>query len=469
MSTPASTTNPWQQSYDHHVPQSFDAPSHVLTTFLAQAARDYPEATALFFKGTRLSYRAVNDMADAVAAGLRARGFKPGDRAVLLMPNIPQFVFCYYGILKTGGIVVALDPLAPEPILEAQLADCGAQTVFVMSQYYATLKALQAAGQTRVQAIIVTYLKTYMSTQARLRFRIRQEKREGHGIPLRDGDTALADLVALHKRYPLPQLALSGDDRALIQYARYTEAPSDEAAPNGAIGLHRNVAANVYQLRTWLPDAQMASHIIMAAIPLCHPYGMVAAMHLGIALAATLILIPDVSDLTEILRAINKHGSTIFLGTPPIYTALNNNPAVAKGEYDAGAIRYHFSTPTLLPETKLRFEELTGRTIITGYGLRAGHAVTHVNPIFGLAKSGSIGLPLPGIRCKIVNVDDPTQALDVGEIGMLAVQGPNIMPGYWEQPEATAAILHDGWLLTGTLMEMDEQGYFYIRDRAHTG
>ncbi len=466
MSTPALTDKPWQQSYDHHVPQSFGAPSHALTTFLEQAARDYPEETALIFKGTRLRYREVNEMADAVAAGLHARGFKQGDRAVLLMPNIPQFVFCYYGILKAGGIVVALEPHATERELEAQLADCGAQTAFVMSQYYATLKAVQAAGQTRVQAIIVTYFKTYMPTQARLRFGLRQEKKAGHAVPLRDGDTAFADLVALRKRYPPPQLALTGDDIALIQYGKSTVASSTVASPSGAIGLHRNLVANVYQLRAWLPDTRMASHTILATMPFCHTYGMAAAMNLGMALAATLILIPDALALTEILSASAKYEPTIFLGEPAIYRAINNNPAVAKGKYDAGSIRYHFSGPTLLPpEEKQRFEVLTGRTIIEGYGLRECHAVTHITPILGLAQTASIGLPLPGIACKIVDVDDATQELGVGEIGALALRGPNVMPSYWEKPEATAAVFHNGWLLTGTLAEMDEQGYFYLHDR----
>ena len=326
MSTSISADKPWQKSYDHHVPQSFDAPSHALTIFLEQTARDYPEETALIFHGARLRYREVNEMADAVAAGLHARGFKQGDRAVLLMPNIPQFVFCYYGILKAGGIVVALDPLATERELEAQIADCGAQTAFVMSQYYATLKAVQAAGQTRVQAIIVTYFKTYMPTQARMRFGLRQEKKEGHAVQLRDGDTAFADLVALRKRYPPPQLARTGDDIALIQYGRRTVVSSDEASSggaisNGAIGLHRNLAANVYQLRAWLPDTRMASHTILATMPLCahlwdgrsHESGHSAG---GNVRSLSLMRL----DLPEILSAIAKYAPTIFLGEPAIYT-----------------------------------------------------------------------------------------------------------------------------------------------------
>ena len=456
---PTSTDQPWLLSYDHHVPHTFDAPSHALTMFLEQAAYAHPEQTALIFKGTRLSYGEVNEMADAVAAGLHARGFKTGDRAALLMPNIPQFIFCYYGILKAGGIVVALDPLASTDELTAQLADCGAQTAFVMSRYYDRLKRIQATEQTRVLAIIVTYFKTHLPTRARIRFGLLQEKKEGHAVELRDGDTPLADVIALRKRYPPPQLALTGDDTAVIHYG---EGKAD--SPIGAIGLHRNLVANVYQLRAWLPEQAMATHTVLTAIPLCKPFGMMGALNLGIALAAALILLPDVQHWAEILRLIAKHEPSIFWGEPETYAAIVDSPALAKGNYDSGSIRYHFSGPARLdPEIRPRFEALTGRTIIAGYGLRTGHAITHMNPIFGLAQPASLGLPLPGIECKVVAEDDPTNTLGVGEIGQLAVQGPNVTTGYWGKPKATTAAFQDGWLLTGETAEMDERGYFYAR------
>jgi long-chain acyl-CoA synthetase len=295
----------------------------------------------------------------------------------------------------------------------------------------------------------------------RILFTLAKEAKEGHRVDIQPGDMAFQDFLAAGLKLPRPNVSVSGDDMALLQYTGGTTGLS-----KGAVGTHRGLVANTEAAQLWLPDLKEAGEIILTAIPLFHSYGMVAAMNLSISVSGTMIIIVNPRDQKDVLGSINKFRPTIFPGVPAMYVAINNNPDVAAGKYDIRSIRVCLSgSAPLLKETKQRFEELTGGKLVEAYGLTEAHVASHANPINGRNPAGSIGLPLPGVDCKIVDAEDGTKELGVNEIGELIIKGPSIMKGYWNMPTETENCLRDGWLFTGDIARMDEDGYFYIEDR----
>jgi long-chain acyl-CoA synthetase len=452
---------PWLKAYDPGVPSTLEYPDVPLQALLDRSAEKYPDHTALIFRGYRIAYAELSRITDDIAAALVANGFKKGDRAVVYMPNIPQFVMAFYGIMKAGGIVIATNPLYSERELEHQLADCGAETVFVMSSFYEKLKRVQSTGKTKVRRIVVAQVKSYLPPVMRLLFTLVKEAKEGHRVTLQPGDMYFQDLLAAGRQAPRARVDVSSEDVALLQYTGGTTGVS-----KGAIALHRNLVANTCLVDSWLTDLEESKEVILTAIPLFHSFGLIVAMSLGIFAAAQIVLIANPRDQKDLLGSINKYRPTIFPGVPAMYIAINNNPDVAAGKYKIDSIRVCVSgSAPLLLETKTRFEELTGGKLVEGFGLTEAHVVTHCNPIYGENRPGSIGLPMPDIEARIVDAETGDQALPVGEIGELVVRGPSIMKGYWQMPTETANALRDGWLFTGDIARMDEDGYFYIEDR----
>lgn len=459
MSSPYAA-KPWLKHYDEGVPATIDVPDYPVHHFMTEAARNYPESDAIIFKGRRISYRQLNELTDAVAAALTASGFKKGDRAVIYMPNTPQFVIAYYGILKAGGIVVATNPLYTERELEHQLEDCGAETVFVMSLYYNQLKNVVRKGHTHVKRVIVTSIKEYLPTHLSILFGLLKEKKEGHYVVPETGDMWFQDFLALGRRSPKPAVKVTGDDIALLQYTGGTT-----GLAKGAIGLHRNLVANTLALQTWI-DWTPGKEGFLAAIPYFHVYGMVTALIFAVSVAGHQIIIPNPRDQKDLLSSINKYQPAIFPGVPALYNAINNNPDVAAGKYNIRSIRACISgSAPLLLETKRRFEELTGGTLVEGFGMTETFVATHANPIKGVNKEGSIGIPLPNVESRIVDVNDGVTEMPVGEEGELIIKAPTVMQGYWNKDEETKNALRDGWLYSGDIAKMDEDGYFFITDR----
>ncbi|MFW6184323.1 MAG: long-chain-fatty-acid--CoA ligase [Chloroflexota bacterium] len=451
---------PWLQQYDEGVPERIEVPDYPLQEFLKSSAKKFPDETAIIFKGHKIDYRELDALTDAVAAGLAANGFQKGDRAAIYMPNTPQFVITYYGILKAGGIVVAVNPLYTERELEHQLSDCGADTVFVLSLYYDQLKRVHKAGNTQVRRIIVSNVKEYFPAPLKLLFTLVKEKKDGHRVTLETGDVWFQDFVDAGRQLPAPDVSVSGDDTALLQYTGGTT-----GLAKGAIGLHRSLVANTLMLRAWLPDLDEGQEVVLTAIPLFHSYGMNTAMNLAVAMAGAMVIIVNPRDLSDVLSSINKYKPTIFPGVPAMYIAINNNEDVIAGKYDLKSIQACISgSAPLMLETKTRFEAITGGKLVEGYGLTEAHVATHANPVHGENRAG-IGLPLPGVDCRIVDPEDGDREVPVGELGELVLRGPSTMTGYWEMPTETANALRDGWLYTGDIARMDEDGYFYIEDR----
>jgi long-chain acyl-CoA synthetase len=450
---------PWYKHYDKGVPHKIDYPQVPLFNLLEESARKYPDQPCTIFKGAVITYKEMNAITDSLAGAMAKLGVKKGDRIGLFMPNTPQFVMVYYAILKAGGVVVATNPLYTPPEIEHQVNDAGIEIMFVMSNFYKTIKAAQP--KTKIKKIVVTNLKETLPPVLRLLFTLAKEKKGGFRVDLEPGDVWLQDLLSQHKPEDRPKLKITADDTALFQYSGGTTGIS-----KGAIAMHRNLVANTLQIKNWMTNLNEGKEIVLMAIPLFHVYGMVAGMNFALAAGASMVMVPNPRDLHDVLGTIKKYRPTIFPGVPTLYNAINNHPDVVAGKIDLSSIKACISgSAPLLRETKEKFEALSGGVVFEGYGLSEAPTATHCNPLLGENRTGSIGLPLPDVDCKIISLDDGTTELPIGEIGELVIKGPQVMKGYHNMPTETANTLRKGWLYTGDIARVDEDGYFYIVDR----
>ncbi|MGA9532132.1 MAG: long-chain fatty acid--CoA ligase [Anaerolineales bacterium] len=452
------TDRPWLDHYDPGVAKHLEYPDIPLHEFLEQAADEHPDRACTIFKGGEISFREMDDLTDRLAGALADLGVQKGQPVAIFMPNIPQFIMAFYAILKAGGVVVATNPLYTPREIEHQLKDSGAEIMLVMSSFYETVK--KAQPNTHLRKLIVTNVKEYLPGLLRFLFTLTKEKKEGHRVELAAGDLWLQDVLKSYQPSDRPDIDIGPQDTALFQYSGGTTGLS-----KAAVATHYNLVANTLQLRSWLPDEGSEGKVLMA-IPLFHVYGMVAGMSYAISAAATEVMVPNARDLKDLLENIDKYHPTVFPGVPTLYNAINNQPDVVAGKYDLGSIQACISgSAPLMRETKERFEELTGGNLVEGYGLSEAPTATHCNPIHGENRTGSIGLPLPDVDCRIVSLEDGVTVMEPGEIGELTIKSPNVMKGYHNMPTETANSLRDGWLYTGDIAKVDEDGYFYIVDR----
>jgi long-chain acyl-CoA synthetase len=457
---------PWLARYDKGVPQSFDIPLVPLFHFLEESARKYPDRACTIFKGAVISYREMNALSDSIAAALVDMGVKKGDRVGIFMPNTPQFVMIYYGILKAGGVVVATNPLYTPPEIEHQSSDAGIEYMFVMTNFYETIK--KAQPKTKIKKMIVTNLKETLPPVLRLLFTLAREKKGGFRVEggLRDGDIWLPDLLARYKGASKPKLEIAPDDTALFQYSGGTTGVS-----KGAVATHYNIVADTLMIKSWMVNLEEGKEVTLMAIPLFHVYGMVAGMNFSMAGGGTMVMVPNPRDIPDVLENIHKYKPTIFPGVPTLYNAINNRPEVKEGKVSLRSIKACISgSAPLMRETKETFEALSGGKVFEGFGLSEAPTATHCNPLLGENRTGSIGMPLPNVDAKIISLDDGETILQTGEVGELIISGPMVMKGYHNMPTETANTLRtlkDGrtWLFTGDIARMDEDGYFYIVDR----
>lgn len=450
---------PWLKRYDEGVPHHIDYPQKSLVYLLEQAAEKYPNTACTIFKGARISYQEMNRLTDRLAAGLASLGVKKGDRVGLFMPNTPQFVMAYFAILKLGAVVVATNPLYSDREIEHQVNDAGIEVMVVMSNFYNTIKRVQP--NTRIRKVVVTNLKETLPGLLKFLFTLTKEQKGGFRVTLQDGDVWMQTLIANHSASERPKVELGPNDLALFQYSGGTTGIS-----KGAVALHRNLIANALQIRSWMTSVEEGKEVVLMAIPLFHVYGMVAGMLFAMAAGGSMVMVPNPRDLKDVLSNIEIYNATIFPGVPTLYNAINNHPDVLAGKYKLNTIKACISgSAPLMRETKEKFEQLTGGKVFEGYGLSEAPTATHCNPLNGENRAGSIGLPLPDVNVRIVSLDDGVTDLPPGEVGELVIQGPQVMKGYHNMPTETQNVLRDGWLFTGDIAYMDEDGYFFIVDR----
>ena len=443
---------PWFRFYAKQVPRSIDYPNMALGEVLKQTAQKYSDHPAIIYFGKRITYRELDEMVDRFASALQDLGVKKGDRVGIQLPNLPQFVIAFYGALRAGAICVSCSPLYKARELEHQLNDAGAETLVVMDTLYPTVQEIRA--RTKLRNVITTSPRDYLPPLLRTLAPLKGVK--SHKCP-----GAIDFLAAMSKYGPNPKpVIVKPDDIALLQYTGGTT-----GVPKGAMLTHRNLIVNAAQCEVELP-IRRGIDIHVAVLPMFHIFGITVAMNAPILTGTTMIVIPDPRDPKGILSAISKYKATVFCSVPTMYIALINRPDVKK--YDLRSVRACISGAAPLPvEVQKKFEQLTGGRLVEGYGLTETSPVTHVNPLDDPKKNrpGSIGVPVPDTDAKIVDLETGTKDLKPNEVGELAVKGPQVMQGYWNNPEETKICLKNGWLHTGDIAKMDEDGYFYIVDR----
>ncbi|MDT7923106.1 MAG: long-chain fatty acid--CoA ligase, partial [Thermus sp.] len=445
---------PWLAHYDPSVPHEVEVPSIPLWRFLEDSARRFPNNVALEFLGKTLTYKELWDLSLRFAQGLKELGIKPGDRVAVMLPNTPQFVIAFYGALLAGGVGVNVNPLYTPRELRHQLQDAGAETLVILDHLLP--RFLEVERETPVKRVVVTGIKDFLPFPKNLLYPLKARKdRLPLGFPRREGFHAFLDLL---KRPPATPHASDPEDLALLQYTGGTTGIS-----KGAMLTHKNLVANVLQIDAWDPTSRdlLGKGVMLGALPFFHVYGMTVAMNYGLYSGYKIVLLPR-PEIHAVVEAIEKHQVTHFPGVPTLYVAFNNFPGIEKR--NVKSIRICLSGAAPLPvEVAKRFEEITGARLIEGYGLSEASPVTHSNPVLGPVKKGSIGMPFPSVDAKVV--DEEGKEVPLGEVGELIVKGPNVMKGYWNRPEETQKALKDGWLFTGDLARMDQDGYFYIVDR----
>jgi len=446
----------WFKFYDDGVPHSLTYPSITVPDFLRRSAERYPHQVATVFFGARLTYRELKDQVDRFAAGLADLGVNRGDRVAILLPNCPQTIVAYYATLSLGAVAVLTNPLYVERELIHQWGDAGVETAVILDRLWPRVEKVR--DQMPLSRVVVTGIQDYLPFPRNLLYPIKA-RRDGTWtpVPRQEGVIPFKRLVR-HAPTP-PRVDVLPDDLACLQYTGGTT-----GLPKGAMLTHRNLVASVTQIRQFLLQGhEDATDKAIAILPLFHAYGMNGVMNLGVHLAATLVLLP-LFDVTMLMEAIHTERPTFFLGVPALYSAVLNYPGGDK--IDLTSIRVCFSGAAPLPvEVMKQFEARTGARIAEAYGMTETASVTHVNPRRGTRKYGSIGVPIVGTDARVVDLETGTRDLPPGQVGELVVKGPQVTQGYWNQPEETAGVLRDGWLYSGDIARMDEDGYFYVEDR----
>jgi len=458
----------WLKHYDPGVPHTLQPfPEHTLADVMDGAARQRPGHPALFFKGTRLSFRQVERLSNALAAALVAMGVQKGDRVALVLPNSPQWVIGQLGAWKAGAIVVPVCPIYSEEEIRRTLFDCGAQVALVLTAYYDKVKAAQPG--TPLRCVIATNIKEYLPAHLRLLFTALQEKKEGHRITLQAGDRWLGDVLKQHAGAARPGVAVGPDDSALFIYSGGTT-----GIPKAAVGSHRALLITAMQFEAWFSVVlDPWNDVVMGNMPLFHAYGALclAGAQVGHHPVA---LIPDPRDMDDLLATIQRHRAALLPGVPTLFIILLKHAKVRSGEADLSSLKLCVSgAAPLMVETKVRFEELTGGRIIECYSLTEAMVAAIGTPVLGLYKPRAVGVPLPDIEVRIVDAEEGLEILPAGQVGEIVMKAPNLMQGYWQRPEETASMIREGpspgsgerWLYTADLGYLDEDGYLFIVDR----
>ncbi len=448
---------PWIKFYEPSVPETVEIPGHTLHQSLSMATQKYADHVACVFFNRKMTYRELDAAVTRFAAALQGMGVKKGDRVMIFLPNTPQFVIAFYGILRAGGIVVPTNPQYVPREVAYQANDSGAETIIGLTRTWKTIQ--EARIQSPFKRVILTNIKEYFPPVLKLLFTLAKEKKEGDRVAVQ-GETGIYAFQDLLKGAgTFTPVAVSQNDVAVLGYTGGTTGVS-----KGAMLSHRNLVAQAAITLAWFPDNQPGKDVLMGALPLFHSFGMTCVMNIGVHLGAAMILVPNPRDLPNVLQNAHKHRPTIFCGVPTMYSAINNFKELKK--YDLTSIKYCTSGAAPLPEeVQVTFERISGGKLVEGYGLTETCAPTHVNPMSGTRKIGCIGVPVPNTLSKIV---DPETGADlpVGQVGEIAINSPQIMLGYWKKPEETAKVMLPGdFFVTGDLGTMDEDGFFKVVDR----
>lgn len=446
----------WRSAaYRHPLPWATEFPALSLVEMFETSAAKHAERSLIDFLGRRYSYAETMDGALRVATGLAKLGFGPGDRIGLFLPNVPHYVAAYFGILKLGATVVNFSPLYTVEELSDQVADSGTRALFTLSASALLPTALNVLERSQLERLIVGSVAGALPAAKSVLYRLFK----GKEVTKRPDDpriTAFSQLIANDGVGAFPVID-AVDHVAVIQYTGGTT-----GTPKGAMLTHQNLSANARQTQGLDPDPGGDDRIV-GVLPLFHVFANTCVMNRTIANGGMIVMLPRF-DGGQVLAAIARTNATALPGVPTMYQALLDHPALPRANLTA--LKYCISGGAPLPaEVKSKFEVATGARVIEGYGLSESSGVVSCNPYALAGKLGTIGQPIPGTRVQLVDKEDPTRPPPDGEPGEIVVSGPQIMKGYWNRPSADTDVFVDGWLRTGDVGIIDQDGFIHVVDR----
>ncbi|MBK3493509.1 long-chain-fatty-acid--CoA ligase [Viridibacillus sp. YIM B01967] len=448
----------WLSNYPDNIPTSLEYEEIPLQQYLTRASNKAPSKIAIHFMGKDITYKELYEESLKFANYLVSIGIEKGDRVAIMLPNCPQAVIGYFGVLYAGGIVVQTNPLYTEREIEYQLKDSGAKVILSLDILYPRIAKVMK--DTHLEHIIITAIKDYLPFPKSLVYPFIQKKQYGFKVTVEHSGSnhLFTEVIKVSAAEPIVQKFNIEEDIALLQYTGGTT-----GYPKGVMLTHKNLVTNVQMCSAWMPECILGEEVIMGVLPFFHVYGMTTVLLLSVMRGDKMVLVPKF-DVETTLKTIQKQKTTLFPGAPTLYIGLLNHPDV--GEYDLSSIKACLSGSAPLPiEVQEKFEEITGGKLVEGYGLTETSPVSHANFIWhGERIRGSVGVPWPDTDSAIFKMDS-TESLPIGEIGEIAIKGPQVMKGYWNRPEETEMTMRDGWFLTGDLGYMDDKGYFYVVDR----
>ncbi len=448
--------HPWLAAYPDHVSWKTAFAGRPVSALLEDSVAAFPSRPCMDFLGRTYTYAQLGALVERAAAGFRALGVDKGVKVGLFLPNCPQFVIAFFGVLRAGGTVVNYSPLHAEADLIRQIEDSGTSIMVTLNLKTLYARMASALNQVRMRKLVVGNLPEILPFPKNILFSL---FRRGETVAVADDDLHVTFRSLLASRDVCPKATVDPDaDAAVLQYTGGTTGIS-----KGAILTHSNLHANVQQAILWNPDLERGRERMMGVLPFFHVFAMTVVMGLTLAVGGAIIMHPRF-ELEAVLKDIAKKRPTLFPGVPTMYMAILGHPKIRR--FDLTSIKTCLSGGAPLPvEVKRRFERLSGCTLVEGYGLTECSAVATANPIGEEGKEGSVGLPLPATRIEIVDKDDPGKPMPLGEPGEICISGPQVMQGYWGRDEATAETLFEGRLRTGDVGYLDDDGYLFIIDR----
>jgi long-chain acyl-CoA synthetase len=438
---------PWLKHYDKGVPEHIEYPEINVYKLLDNTVEDFGSKTAIWFMKNKISYKKFKDITDRLATALVDLGIKRGDVVAIMIPNFPQFLFSFYGILKAGGIVTACSVLHTEHELAYQLNDSGVEIIIAWDSQLTKINKIK--DRTKLRKIIITNVFDYAPTGSK-------------NPPEIVGTIQFLNLIEKTKPDIQDFEINAKEDVAILQYTGGTT-----GLPKGAMLTHYNIVSNSIATATWVgPDIKRGKETMLTNLPLFHIYGMTVCMNTQIYSGSTIALNPDARDQKSLFEIIKLTNPSYFPGVPTMYMRLLERDDIEDYAKYLKSIRVcNTGAAPMPPEVLKEFEERTGGKIIEGFGMTETSPVTHSNPVNGLRKIGSVGLAFPDTEVKLVDIDDFTKIVPWGEPGEIMIKGPQVFKGYWNKPEETENQLKEGWVLTGDIGKLDEDGYMYIVDR----
>jgi len=441
----AYAAKPWLKNYDLWAPAEINPPNQPLYQILQVASGAYREKPAVAFMGAFIDFGEAKKLVDLLATALQKLGVVKGDRVGIMLPNCPQYLLSFFAVVRLGAIVVNVNPIYTPREVEMVAKDSGMRAIIALDLLAPNIFGVSA--NTAIEHVIVTSLLDYSATPDK-------------APPTPEGALSFKSLIGGVDEVDLPRVEIDpAEDVAVLQYTGGTT-----GVPKGAMLTHRNLYTNTLQSWAWAgPLTRQGDERYLMVIPYFHIYGQTVGLLLGAWNGAMQIPIPKF-DPNLLIEAIKQYKPTFFPGAPTLYISMLNHPEIKTCGLE-NVRRFNSGSAPLPLEVIERFEKLSGAMLYEGYGLTEASPTTHSTPTLAKRKIGSIGLPFPSTECKIVDLETGERVVPVGETGELCVRGPQVMKGYWNRPEETAIALRDGWLYTGDVARMDEDGFFYIVQR----